>query len=129
MRILLIRHGIAEDRKAFAETGREDDLRPLTKAGKKKMRQVSRGLLALEPKITVLATSPLLRSVQSGKIVAREYESIEPVQIPQLLPRKGLAGLLTWVQSHKPDAVLALVGHEPQLGTFAAWLMTGLQES
>jgi phosphohistidine phosphatase len=129
MRIVLIRHGIAEDRETFAETGREDDLRPLTKAGKRKMRRASDGLRALEPQLSVLATSPLLRAVQTGKIVARQYDSIEPVQIPQLLPRKPLAGLLTWVQSQKPDAVVALVGHEPHLSTFAAWLMTGLQES
>src|ERR1700735_806218 len=101
MRIIFIRHAIAGDRKAFPDTGQQNDLRPLTKTGKKKMNQASRGLLALEPKITVLATSPLLRAVQTGKIVASQYESIEPVQIPQLLPRKGLAGLLTWVQSHK----------------------------
>lgn len=93
------------------------------------MRPASKGLRELEPKITVLATSPLLRAVQTGKIVAREFDSLEPVQLPQLLPRKSLAGLMTWVQSQKPDAVVALVGHEPHLSTFAAWLMTGLQES
>ena len=93
------------------------------------MRRAGKGLQALEPQLSVLATSPLLRAVQTGKIVARQYDSIEPVQIPQLLPRKPLPGLLTWVQSQKPDAVVALVGHEPHLSTFAGWLMTGLQES
>ncbi len=129
MRILLIRHGIAEDRDEFAATGKDDNLRPLTKSGRKKMRQASKGLRVLEPQITVLATSPLRRAVQSGRIVARDYASIEPVQLPQLLPRKPLAGLLTWLQSQKPDSVIALIGHEPHLSTFAAWLMTGLQES
>jgi phosphohistidine phosphatase len=129
MRILLIRHGIAEDQKKFATTGREDDLRPLTGEGRKKMRQASKGLTELQSEISVLATSPLRRAVETGKIVAREYKTIEPVQIPQLSPRKPLQGLLTWVQSQKAEAVVALVGHEPHLSTFAAWLMTGLQES
>lgn len=129
MRILLIRHGIAEDQEEFAQSGREDDLRPLTKPGKRKMALVSKGLRALEPRIAVLATSPLRRAVQTGKIVAREYDGMEPVQLAQLLPRKPLAGLLTWLQSQKADSVIALIGHEPHLSTFAAWLLTGLQES
>jgi phosphohistidine phosphatase len=129
MRILLIRHGIAEDREEFAKGGREDDLRPLTNPGKRKMRRVSKGLRALEPRISVIATSPLRRAVQTGKIVAGAYESTEPVQIPQLLPRKPLAQLLTWLQSQRSDSVVALIGHEPHLSTFAAWLLTGLQES
>jgi phosphohistidine phosphatase len=129
MRILLIRHGIAEGREALEQSRREDDLRCLTKSGKQKMRQASRGLRALEPELSILATSPLLRAVQTGQIVAKAYEKTEPVQIPQLLPRKPLAALLTWLQSHRSDSVIALVGHEPHLSTFAAWLLTGLQES
>jgi phosphohistidine phosphatase len=129
MRILLIRHGIAEAREAIEQSRREDDLRSLTKSGKRKMRLVGKGLRALEPEISILATSPLLRAVQTGQIVAKAYESMEPVQIPQLLPRKPLAALLTWLQSHRSDSVVALVGHEPHLSTFAAWLLTGLQES
>jgi len=129
MRILLIRHGIAADREQFAETGREDDLRPLTNLGKRKMRQASKGLRALEPTISVLATSPLVRAVETGKIVARVYKSVEPIQIPQLLPRKPLQALLTWLQSQRSESVVAVIGHEPHLSTFAAWLLTGLQES
>jgi phosphohistidine phosphatase len=129
MRILLIRHGIAEDREGFAESGREDALRPLTRGGRKKMRRASRGMALLVPDVSVLGTSPLLRAVQTGKIIVRQYESLEPVQVPQLLPRKSLPSLLTWVSSQKSDATIALVGHEPHLSTFAGWLLTGLQES
>jgi phosphohistidine phosphatase len=34
MNLLVIRHAIAEDKEAFAKTGRNDDLRPLTEAGR-----------------------------------------------------------------------------------------------
>jgi phosphohistidine phosphatase len=129
MRILLIRHGIAADRKAFAESGREDALRPLTRGGKRKMRRAAKGIIRLVPDVSVIGTSPLLRAVQTGKIVAREYKALEPVQVPQLLPRKAMPALLTWVQSQKTEATIALVGHEPHLSTFAGWMLTGLQES
>ena len=40
-----------------------------------------------------------------------------------------MTALLKWLQAQRPDATVALVGHEPQLGTFAGWMCTGLQES
>lgn len=48
MQLLVIRHGIAEEADAFAATGKDDSRRPLTKAGKRKMKEV----------VTVEALSP-----------------------------------------------------------------------
>ena len=36
MRVLLIRHAIAEDRADFAKTGQDDGLRPLARDGRRK---------------------------------------------------------------------------------------------
>ena len=43
MKLLLIRHAIAEEREDFARTGKDDRLRPLTDEGRKKMKQAARG--------------------------------------------------------------------------------------
>ena len=93
------------------------------------MRRASQGIVSLAPKLTIVASSPLRRAVQTAQIVADCYDHLEPTQVPCLSPRKPMAALLTWVQSQPPTSVVALVGHEPHLGTFASWLLTGLQES
>ncbi|MDB5171704.1 MAG: phosphohistidine phosphatase [Phycisphaerales bacterium] len=129
MKLLVIRHAIAEDRETFAQTGEEDALRPLTKAGRRKMRRVAKGIQQLVPDLTVLATSPYTRAVQTGQIVASRYSGLQTVHIPQLTPRKTVQALLQWIQTQPPDATVALVGHEPHLGVFVSWMMTGLQES
>ena len=129
MRILIIRHGIAEDREAFAKSAQDDALRPLTKEGLKKMRKVARGLAQVVPKVDVIASSPLVRAVQTAELVSQAFDGVRAVQIAALSPRKPPAQLLEWLNAHPPDAVVALVGHEPHLSTFSCWLLTGLQES
>ena len=49
MKLLLIRHAIAEEREDFARTGKDDRLRPLTDEGRKKMKQAARGLRKIAP--------------------------------------------------------------------------------
>lgn len=129
MRILIIRHGIAEDRAAFAKSAQDDALRPLTKAGRKKMRKASRGLARLVKQVDVVASSPLVRAVQTAELVCEAFDGVRAVQIAALSPRKPPAQLLEWLHAHGPDATVALVGHEPHLSTFCCWLLTGLQES
>lgn len=129
MHILLIRHGIAEDRDRWAKAKHADDERPLTKTGRRKLRRVAKGLEKIVPKITLLASSPLARAVQSAQIVARRFPDVPVLQITHLSPRKPPAGLLNWLQTQPAHGTIALVGHEPHLSTFAGWMTTGLQES
>ena len=129
MRVLVIRHAIAEDRDAFAKTGREDGARPLTKEGRAKMREGAAGLRKLVPHIDVLATSPLARAIETAEIISRAYDGLKVVQVAPLTPTKPVNALLHWLQSQPAAATVALVGHEPHLGVFASWLLTGLQES
>lgn len=129
MKLLLIRHGIAEDRDAFAKTGDDDGARPLTERGHKRMRAAARGLVRVAPQIDLLATSPLKRAAQTAAIVAAAYDGLKTVDLPQLKAGASVHALLKWLQERKGGATIALVGHEPQLGVFASWLLTGLQES
>ena len=39
-----------------------------------------------------------------------------------------MSALLNWLQQQSADSTVALVGHDPHLGTFVSWMMTGLQE-
>ena len=65
MKLLLIRHAIAEDRFEFSRTGKSDYYRPLTERGRTRMARGAAGLRTLVPEIDVLATSPLRLSSDS----------------------------------------------------------------
>jgi phosphohistidine phosphatase len=128
MRILIIRHGIAEQATQGAK-GQDDALRELTKIGKQRMRKAARGLAKVVPSIDRIASSPLTRAAQTAEIIAEQFKSAKTVQVAALSPRKPPAQLVDWLNAHPADATVALVGHEPHLSTFLCWLLTGLQES
>ena len=93
------------------------------------MKREARVLFKMVPHIDMMATSPLVRAIETGEIVAGKYEGLKPAQISPLSPGKTPMALLNWVQKHPGNSTLALVGHEPSLGIFISWLLTGLQES
>jgi phosphohistidine phosphatase len=128
MRIIIIRHGIAEETVSNGK-GQDDALRELTKDGRQKMRRGAKGLKQAVPTIDLIASSPLVRASQTADIVASEFGGTRVVQIAALSPRKPPAQLVEWLNAHPPEATVALVGHEPHLSTFLCWLLTGLQES
>ena len=131
MTVLVIRHAIAENRKTFAERTQSggDGLRPLTKDGRRRMRRGARGISRLVPKVDVLAASGLKRAQETAAIVAPRYPKAKVVKLAELSPIKSVKQVLGWLQTQRPDATVALIGHEPQLSTFVSWAMTGLQES
>ena len=47
MRLLVVRHAIAEDREAFARSHKDDADRPLTSEGRRKMERAALGLKEL----------------------------------------------------------------------------------
>ena len=124
MRLLLVRHAIAEEREDFARTGKDDRLRPLTHEGRKKMKQAARGLRSLIPEIDLLATSPLTRASQTAAILDSVYGGLDEVEIDELSPESTPEELLRWLRQQKAD-VLAAVGHEPSLSQILGWLLTG----
>ncbi|MEX2109156.1 MAG: phosphohistidine phosphatase SixA [Gemmatimonadaceae bacterium] len=129
MQLLVIRHGIAEDAEKFAATGKDDSLRPLTKAGKRKMKEVAAGLLEIVETVDVLAASPLVRAQQTAEIVAKAYDDITVDTVEALSPGSDPSDLLDWLGRHASAEVVAVVGHEPHLGMLVTWLMTERRES
>jgi len=122
--LLIIRHAIAERRDAFAETDQDDSLRPLTTSGRKRMERCARGLRRLVPEIHSLATSPLTRAVQTAEIVAAEYGTVVPVHLEHLAPDGERRAVLSWIQMQLDDSTVAVVGHEPDLGSMVSWLLS-----
>jgi phosphohistidine phosphatase len=127
MQLLIVRHAIAEERETWAP--RDDSLRPLTADGKKKMKESAKGLCALVPKLDLLATSPLTRAKQTAQILAKVYEKPEPTVTDVLSPGQRPAAVVAWLRTQSAHKIVAVVGHEPGLGSLASWLAAGSERS
>lgn len=133
LQVLIVRHGIAEDAADMAAGGGTDAERRLTKAGRKKFRHAARGIVALVPDVAVLAASPLARTAETADVLAARYAKAgrEPkaVSLSALAPGKPATLLMGWLAEQKRGGAVAVVGHEPHLGQFVSWALTGLRES
>ena len=131
MELLIIRHAIAQEREAFAQSERDDSERPLTDEGRGKMSRGVEGMRRLVPKLDLLASSPFLRAMQTAELVASGYDyGADRVKaIGSLAPDAPLEQFQSWLQRQSRARVVAVVGHEPQLSALVTWLMSGLRES
>jgi len=127
MKLLIVRHAIAEDREDFARTGKDDDLRPITDEGRKKMKQGARGLKTLVPEIDLLATSPLTRAAQTAAVLDSVYGGLREVEITELEPEASPVEFLSWLRKQDGENV-AVVGHEPSISLIVSWLLTGTEK-
>lgn len=122
MRLVLVRHAIAED---APPPGGGDDDRVLSEKGRRRFRVAARGLRRLVPPIDRVLTSPLPRAAETARILATAFGlAAEPERCDALAPSGGVGQpLFSALGEAPPDAVVALVGHEPLLSTLAAHLL------
>jgi phosphohistidine phosphatase len=123
-RLLMVRHAIAEERDVFARTGQSDGYRPLTEKGKRRMQLAARGLYELVDQIDLLATSPLVRAVQTAEILSGAFGGI-PIEETDVLATGPESAFLAWYRDVADRGLVAVVGHEPYLGEWASWLAAG----
>ncbi|MEN8175799.1 MAG: phosphohistidine phosphatase SixA [Pseudomonadota bacterium] len=128
MHVLIIRHAIAEDPEKFARTGRIDAQRPLTAKGRKRMALAARGLRRLTD-IDLMAHSPLARSRQTADILNEQYPGTKARNFDALAPGGDPDDVLDWLAYLSDGAVVALVGHEPDLSQLIGRLTTGAARS
>lgn len=125
MRLLIVRHAIAEDREAFARSQRDDALRPLTPGGRQKMERGAAGLRELVPTLDVLAASPFKRAYDTAEIIADAYHGLRVDRVPELAPGAGPDRFLAWLAGQRSSGTIAVVGHEPDLSQIVCALLAG----
>ena len=128
MHLLIVRHGVAEDREEFAASGQDDSQRPLTKDGRKKMRRGAAGLALAAPAIDVLATSPFVRATETADIVAAAFHRPTTHSVEALTPERTAAEFVDWMHTIDGGDVVAAVGHEPHLGRLVSWLVSARKQ-
>jgi phosphohistidine phosphatase len=130
MRVLIVRHAPAEDRQVFARSGQSDNLRPLSRAGKEKMSLNIKGLQKIILALDGIAESPLVRAQQTADYLASAYPKAIRETLPALAPNGNYGEILKYLQQYThTNKTIALVGHEPDLGELATWLLTGEAEN
>lgn len=125
MRIVLVRHGLAEDRAEFAKVGHSDDARPLTDRGRSRMRRSGQGLKRMVETIEIIGTSPYLRAMQTAEILHMQYPEAALQMLSGLAPDAGVKPVMDWLREQDTMLTVALVGHEPDLSRLVAHLTTG----
>jgi phosphohistidine phosphatase len=126
MKLLLVRHAKGEDSQDFDGPDAE---RPLTANSRQRFRAAARGLRKIAPDITLLASSPLKRARQTAEVLARVF-AVRAIDENELLaPGASRKALTEWLRGQGDQAVIGLVGHEPDLGELAGDLLTRTRRS
>ena len=123
MKLLLVRHAVAEDAETFIAAGGTDALRPLTEVGRRKMRKGANRLRSQLRRIDILACSPLLRARETAEIIARAFGDLSIVDLAELDFSHPPEAVLAWLAQCPADGTVVAVGHELQLGLLAGLLL------
>ncbi|MSO18845.1 MAG: phosphohistidine phosphatase SixA [Acidobacteria bacterium] len=122
IQLILIRHGSAED--SNPAQPHDDAARRLTDKGKRKMREISKGLCRLIARSDWIVTSPLIRAKETAEIVAMELPPSRSIAIcSDLSPGGTLKNILRFISKYPECQRIILVGHETGLSTLAAHLI------
>ncbi|HEX7376468.1 MAG TPA: phosphohistidine phosphatase SixA [Pirellulales bacterium] len=121
MKIYIVRHAWAEDQDETKYP--DDDLRPLSRKGRKRFRRLARKLAKRGCDVARIATSPLVRCRQTADILA-DYLASEAVivELDALRPGSRVEPLLEWTRQQQGQDV-AWVGHAPDVGGLTAALI------
>jgi len=120
--LFLIRHAEAL---ALGERGiTTEEERPLTEKGESQAEMLARALQIRGIVLDKLYTSPLVRTVKTAEILLKVWSKPELVleTCNELKPGGKLRKLSKTLLKSGGEKI-GLVGHMPQLGEFAAWLL------
>ncbi len=116
MLIILLRHGIAEDKSA----GKPDAERHLTREGNEKMKRIAGALAELFPEAGAIYSSPLVRAYETAEWVAKAYDDNLEIETTAALapghdPEEFRDLLRRGAAKHE---CAYFTGHEPHLTEF-----------
>jgi phosphohistidine phosphatase len=123
VKLLIVRHAIASNRDPSRWP--DDRQRPLTPAGKRKLRLAGRGLAKLVGPVDLILSSPWARAWQTAEILHQVASWPSPIECQDLEGDRSPRGVLTVLKEHTGTGTIVLVGHEPQTHSVASYLLTG----
>ncbi len=121
--LYIIRHGLAGEHGTY----KNDGDRPLTSEGIRKTQQIAKRLLELGLQFEMILTSPYARAFQTAEILQSTGLSQQMKTSVDLLPAGDFEAWFSWFEGWQSTGqkALAIVGHEPDLGQWAEFLIWG----
>jgi phosphohistidine phosphatase len=103
----------------------DDSHRPLTDEGKTRFARVVATLAQRGLAPGIIASSPMVRCLQTARILSEGLSGERPVvELEELLPGSQLDGLLRWTAKKAAEYdQIAWVGHAPDVGQLTAELI------
>ncbi|MBN2476794.1 MAG: histidine phosphatase family protein [Pirellulales bacterium] len=123
MDLFIIRH--AQAGHYGSPQWKDDSKRPLTNDGERRFKQVVALLVERGFTPGVVATSPLVRCLQTARIVGELVPNdSKVVELDELCPGSDLQALMDWTAAQPRELrQVAWVGHAPDVGRMAAELI------
>ncbi|MBM3493121.1 MAG: phosphohistidine phosphatase SixA [Armatimonadetes bacterium] len=122
MKLLFLRHGIAEDRSRDGS----DQSRRLTPEGVEVMRREAVAIARLDLRIGLILSSPLVRAYETADIVATALGMSDRLREEARLGLGfGLHHLRTIMGANTGQRSLMLVGHEPGMSVVVGQMIGG----
>ena len=120
--LYLMRHGIA----AEPARGVADADRALTDEGVEKTTRVAEGLRALDVRPDAILSSPLVRAHETARLAGEILAPDCEIELRQVLAGGVVPeDIVTGLRPPRGAQQLLLVGHQPDLGELASYLLTG----
>lgn len=120
VRVYLLRHADAD---AEIPDGLGDEARTLVTKARPAVLAHFRGLAERIGKLELVLTSPLTRCVQTSQLLVQALGYDGALRTHRALLPDMPVGALDTLLRHAPDSPLALVGHQPSMGSFCAYLL------
>jgi phosphohistidine phosphatase len=118
--LYLVRHGIAAER---GDEFPDDGKRPLTERGIKRFRKIAKALAGMDVKVDVILSSPFVRAKQTAELLSQALPGHPPiVETDALLPGAAFSELAEVLGGQAQAGAIAMTGHQPSIGAFAARL-------
>ena len=120
--LYIMRHGLAVAR---GSVGFADDAqRPLQPEGKEKLREIAEGLKRTGLELDWVVSSPLVRAVETARIIAESLAASAPVDVCDAMrPGGSPEEVISFLAKRHGRARVLVVGHEPDLSELAARLI------
>jgi phosphohistidine phosphatase len=94
------------------------------------MQKVAIRLRDLIGDVDLIVSSPYVRARQTAEVLAQIFFDVKDVEAPELVPHSPPQAFLRWLKAHGREVKsMLVVGHEPQLSVFGAYLMAAKTES
>jgi len=122
VKLILVRHAEAVE---LGQAGATTDFdRPLTDLGRRQAAALAAALKAKGVRPNAVVTSPLVRAVQTGEPLVSELTPGTPAVVTDRLSQGELRPKkLSKVVEEIGGGVMILVGHQPDIGEYAGWLL------